>query len=321
MKKLLYIILAAVFVLACSSEDPAIKQMKERAKAEKAKPAAMQAKPAKKKTIPAGVYSLTITPSEPVIKTRLGLLAKGFKLQDARVVWKLNGFPVSTIDPLSFDTSSTDVRKGDEVLAEAMVGGSMVMSEPIRIRNSIPELTRVKLMPEVFKPGEKVRIEAESTDDDGDIVIIQYEWIRNNVPAGTDSSIDSSLQRGDKFSVKVTPYDGEDYGETFDQNWELGNLPPMFAQPGGYTFEKDLYTFQASATDADGDTLTYKLKSGPKGMTVDSATGLVKWTVPPDLLGTTSYTLTAEDGSGGMAEMTYKFTLSSGKEKKGEEKK
>ena len=53
------------------------------------------------------------------------------------------------------------------------------------------------------------------------------------------------------------------------------------------------YTYQATATDGDGDPLSWSLLSNPSGMTV-SATGLVSWT--PASAGTFDVTLQVSDG-------------------------
>lgn len=53
------------------------------------------------------------------------------------------------------------------------------------------------------------------------------------------------------------------------------------------------YTYQAAATDGDGDPLTWSLPTAPSGMTV-SAIGLVSWT--PSAAGTFPVTLRVSDG-------------------------
>jgi hypothetical protein len=57
----------------------------------------------------------------------------------------------------------------------------------------------------------------------------------------------------------------------------------------------DTYRYQPTATDADGDTLTWSLTGEPTGMTIDSATGAIAWT--PDASVTTTFTLTVDDGT------------------------
>jgi len=44
------------------------------------------------------------------------------------------------------------------------------------------------------------------------------------------------------------------------------------------------FRYEAIAIDPDGDPIRYELLDGPDGMTIDAATGLVSWDVPPDFL-------------------------------------
>lgn len=57
-----------------------------------------------------------------------------------------------------------------------------------------------------------------------------------------------------------------------------------------------LYSYQAAATDADGDTLSWSLSVKPTGMTV-SAAGLVSWTPTAGQEGSHSVTLQVSDGT------------------------
>jgi large repetitive protein len=55
----------------------------------------------------------------------------------------------------------------------------------------------------------------------------------------------------------------------------INSTPLFFAGVGSN------YTYQVSATDPDvGNTLTYQLLSGPAGMGINSATGLLSWASP-----------------------------------------
>jgi hypothetical protein len=59
----------------------------------------------------------------------------------------------------------------------------------------------------------------------------------------------------------------------------LPNRPPYFTSvPIVDAIANTDYTYQATATDPDGDSLTYALNSGPPGMLIDPVTGLVQWT-------------------------------------------
>ena len=43
--------------------------------------------------------------------------------------------------------------------------------------------------------------------------------------------------------------------------------------------------YSVQAIDDDKDSLKYLLEAAPSGMTIDSATGLISWQVPPDVKG------------------------------------
>ena len=55
--------------------------------------------------------------------------------------------------------------------------------------------------------------------------------------------------------------------------------------------ELSAYTFNANATDADGDTLTFSLTGAPSGATIDSSSGIFRWT-PTEAQGAGDYTFT-----------------------------
>lgn len=68
------------------------------------------------------------------------------------------------------------------------------------------------------------------------------------------------------------------------------------------------YKYQAVATDADGDALTWSLTNAPKGMKVDATTGLVTWTPASGTTTSGKVTLKVIDGNGG--EDSEVFTIS-----------
>lgn len=307
------LVAALVALLACSSE----KQVGEEGKAapqqagqEAREEAAPRPAPQPMTT---GEKSLQILPGKAYVDSTLELKAKGFGLEGTKVVWLLNGRPVSTVDPYRFQVKALEARKGDSIQAKAEVDGVEVYSNDVTIQNSKPTLTHVKLMPEAFKPGENFRIDAEVADADGDPVSIFYEWKKNGQQVGTGKELDVPLTRGDAFTVTVIPYDGSEHGEFVYLEREVYNLPPMFVKSEKFILAGNTFTFILNATDPDGDPLTYSLRTGPEGMTVNPSTGVVLWETPKDLLGRTDFTVAAEDGNGGSVEMTYSVDLTSPK--------
>jgi hypothetical protein len=87
------------------------------------------------------------------------------------------------------------------------------------------------------------------------------------------------------------------------------NRPPVFtSQPVPTGAEGKLYSYQAAASDPDGDNLNWSLLQAPEGMTA-SGSGLVQWTPAANQVGTASVVLQASDGRGGMAFQQYRLTV------------
>src|SRR3990172_4672152 len=113
-------------------------------------------------------------------------------------------------------------------------------------------------------------------------------------------------------TVVVQVDDGR--GGTTQQSYVLSvieppaNRPPVFTSIPLVAAEVNTaYGYDAQASDADGDPLTFSLASGPAGMTVDASSGLVAWTPTGDQLGTQNVVLQVSDGRGGTA--TQSFTI------------
>ncbi len=250
-------------------------------------------------------YSMEITPVNASRNSVLNLVVRGFNLSDAKIEWFVNERPTSSSFPYQFKAANT--RKGDMVRAKAIIQGNEVLSNSIQITNAAPEVSRVKILPEVFKPGDTLSVDVQASDPDEERVTILYEWKKNGSPAGTTAHIDSQLRRGDKVAIKMTPFDGEDYGRPVILNREIQNLPPMIIEDDAFTFDGEVYTLQVRASDPDGDPLTYSLKSAPDGMGIDAKTGIVTWNVPREFTGAVPITVSVTDGQRG--ETTRDLTL------------
>ena len=79
------------------------------------------------------------------------------------------------------------------------------------------------------------------------------------------------------------------------------NNPPVLAAIGNKSVnENAALTFTISATDADGDTLTYSARNLPTGATFNTSTRVFTWTPTYSQSGTYSnVTFTVSDGKGG----------------------
>ncbi|MDA8172036.1 MAG: cadherin repeat domain-containing protein [Nitrospiraceae bacterium] len=246
--------------------------------------------------------SLEIVPSNAFVNTTLHLAAKGFKLPDAQVEWTVNGADSPTASPNEFDTAG--LMEGDKIQAVASVNGAVVKSGVLTIGVAPPQLTRVKLMPETFKPGDNLYVEATAAGATG----IVYEWSVNGKFAGNASRLAAPVKRGDHIAVKITPCSSGNCGQPAILQYTIGNMPPMFSRSVEASFDGTTYTARVSATDPDNDTLTYSLQEAPAGMSIGPASGVITWKVSAGELkagGKHDVTVVASDGHGGTTRMTF----------------
>lgn len=305
MHKFLHIMLL-FFILSCSPEKPADVPGQKPSENEKT---VTPSTPQQQVAVSGSTLLLEITPVDVTRNSTINVMPKGVNLQDAKIVWLVNGNSVSVVMPNQF--KAADAKKGDRVQAKAIIKDREVFSNMVTIKNALPELTKVKLMPEVFKLGDNLYIEASGTDIDGDEVTILYEWTKNNEPAGKGRQLTVPIKRGDNISVKVTPFDGEAYGRPVVLQRDIRNMPPIIIEDKKHDFDGKVFTYQVKATDPDGDPLTFFLKSGPSGMTIDSNTGLIQWNVPQDFHGKAPFTVSVNDGHGGEVSYSLDVTIMS----------
>jgi hypothetical protein len=200
---------------------------------------------------------------------------------------------------------NVEAQKGDAVQAKAYFDGKEVASNIVSVKNTPPEVTRVKIMPEVFKPGDTLSIDVAGEDADGDPVEMFIEWTRNGELVCKGRCLEGPVKRGDRISVKIIPFDGERYGLPLILNREIGNMPPMLVDDRNIRFDGKTLKYQCIASDPDQDRITYSLRSAPAGMSIDPVTGQITWNVPPDFKGKASFTACANDGRGGESIHTY----------------
>ncbi|MBI3464943.1 MAG: Ig-like domain-containing protein [Planctomycetes bacterium] len=74
------------------------------------------------------------------------------------------------------------------------------------------------------------------------------------------------------------------------------NHPPAFTTVPNVEAVAGLpYTYDADATDPDGDSLVFSLLTGPTGIAVDRATGMITWSPRAADVGTHTVVLRVED--------------------------
>lgn len=259
-----------------------------------------------------GARTMVLSPSTAFAGSTISLKASGFDMpvsdgQD-RVVWYVNGGPVSSADPLSLDLREHLVTKGDMVQAVAILEGARINSNLLIISNRPPRITRY----EFYDPGEasgNIGIEVETEDSDGDAVTLEYQWTVNGMPAGNGKMLDLSPSPNDDMKVSVRAFDGQDFSDEIEETFTLLNRPPRFERVEGYFIVGSTYIYNASASDPDMEEVIFSLDREPSGMTIDPQSGQVRWDVPADFLGTVEYTIVAGDAQGLNAVLPMKFSV------------
>ena len=156
----------------------------------------------------------------------------------------------------------------------------------------------------------------EATDPDGDPVKITLA----QGPAGMvfdGAALTWTPVQADVGDHEVVLQADDGQGRIIDQAFTLTvvnvNDPPRITSTptlGG--FQDQEYRYQVTATDEDGDALTFSLAKAPEGMSIDPATGLVTWKPTAEQAGVHEVSVVADDGHGGTARQD--FTLSIRKE-------
>ncbi len=302
-----FLCVSALFLfLSCSSENPSKTETNKPWKENNGTISRQVESPV---TLNSQPFSLAITPVNASCNSTLQVIAQGFQISDATIEWLLNGHPTINHNTSHFKASET--KKGDKIQVKATIQGKELLSNIIEIKNAPPEIIRVKILPEIFKPGDVLNVEISANDADGDEVTVVCEWVKNGEPAGNGRRLEVPLKRGDKIAVRITPFDGEINGSTVILNREIKNMPPMIIEDSRFYFDGKLYTYQIKAADADGDPLTFSLKAAPADMTINASTGLIQWTPPKNFNVKTPVTVSVADGNGGEASYTFNVILAS----------
>lgn len=202
----------------------------------------------------------------------------------------------------SIQQEAAQPHEPDSDRSEVMVSESAPVSETMGA--PIPIKAGFKL--ENTDGKDIIRIIAAGIGSNADKLTFQYEWTKNNEPAGNGDSI-SGFKRGDKIAVKVTPFDGKNYGQPRILIAEIKKTTPRLTESSRISFDGKVLLYQVKAVSPDGDPITYSLMDAPQGMDIDKNTGLIKWVVPENAPGNQSVKVKMSDNAGG--ELIYTLNI------------
>jgi hypothetical protein len=186
--------------------------------------------------------------------------------------------------------------------------------------NNPPKITIFNISPQIPVVGGTIRAEVLAQDKDGDEITILYKWSKNDVvllnASDTLTLLPDDFKRGDKISIRVIPEANRQRGSPATINLTIANAPPVIkSSPESFKFDGRVYTDQVKASDPDGDTLAYSIKSGPEGVTINPSTGQISWNVPTDFKGKTTITAAVNDGQGSEATQIFNVEIMPEKKK------
>jgi RHS repeat-associated protein len=111
--------------------------------------------------------------------------------------------------------------------------------------------------------------------------------------------------------LRLTNGGGLSVTQSFTVTVRAVNVPPVITSaPPTQAGAGQAYSYAVRASDADGDSLTYSLTADPAGMTIDPATGMIRWTPTAAQVGTQSAAVLVDDGQGETATQTWNVVVS-----------
>ncbi len=169
--------------------------------------------------------------------------------------------------------------------------------------------------------GDVVSLQTSASDPDGD----PLTYSAANLPAGLSIDpatglisgtigFDAAETNGGNYTSSVTATDGS-ASDTKTFTWtvtDTNRAPALSAIADQSNAEGDVVSLQTSASDPDGDTVTYSASNLPTGLSINSSTGQITGTISfsayqdaPNHDGIYSSSVTASDG---LASDTKSFT-------------
>jgi len=252
--------------------------------------ASMQADTLVVANTPPTLTSAAITPSLVYTDTAVSCESGVFADADGDVEdyddvqWVVNSVLVATGS--SLDT--TLFSKGDSIVCwmiphDGTEAGAMVASEPVVVANTAPSYTSAALSTTSPAEGETLVVTTQGgTDIDGDTILNSVVWSINGIylPTGLQATLNSSLfGKGDTIYALVQPTDGTDNGVAVQSDTAVVvNTPPEVSNvtiaPTLELYTDSIVNPVVTASDADGDTITYELAWSVNGVTVSDASVL-----------------------------------------------
>ena len=210
------------------------------------------------------------------------------------------------------------LKRGDLVAVEVipsdgLAEGTAFRTAAVPVANTPPVIQQASVEVDPSTGGRHLVARAEVLDPDRDSFTVIYRWMKNEttVQEGESNRLEvTGLSAQDTIRIEITASDGAPNGvSSKSAEFKTANSAPMIVSDPPSAGEGGRYAYLVQATDPDGDPVTYALETAPPGMTIDTATGQVRWTLPPDLRGAHRIRVVAQDDRGGLAAQEFELSL------------
>jgi fibro-slime domain-containing protein len=157
-----------------------------------------------------------------------------------------------------------------------------------------------------------------SSDPDGDS--LHFQWTFSQRPGESTTVLQDATTATPAFVVDVAGTyriqlmvsDGHGGSATalVTITVTVPNRPPVITStPVTTGTVGQVYSYDAEATDPDGDALTFALSTAPTGMTIETASGVIAWTPMEAQVSTHDVVVQVQDGAGGSDEQRFTVTV------------